>query len=375
MIDSAWLSACPPFKRHQHENSFSISLVHHTVVYAESGHRNKKHRRLRSAFFDHWKDWEEAKQRIVSIKPIGKYYTLTPSALALSSFLRSGKSISHVRASTLRLETVGELFSANNLIMAEKMAELELLICTRTTNPSRNSRGTALALLALFRVQQERFRTPSSTSNSTREILNSMRNLRETFEDVVLSTFHLHCKDVDDQLRALEIYELFAQIGMNMGPSHYQLSARFWEKKHSACECFYGTLHSETLRSLGNLGHVYAAAGLYGDAEACLRQALRKAYSNRLPGITGVRLTCGRNQNDKKNNNFIDANEQEWRENHLRTLSQVYLKLQQFDHAHSCCTNTSKQALAKMYLEMPFRKFNGNITEDKQITEREVAGL
>ena len=368
-----WSCNLPPFNHLQHEKSFSTTAAYHRIQYAESGHRSKKHRLLRSTFFLSWNDWELSKSRVVAIVPIGKYYTLTSSALSLIDLLKSGKPINHEHASKLRLNTIGELIEDGiSIPMAEKYAELDLLIRIRSgTSETRNSRGTALALLALFRVQQERLNgmldwpiNNKSYTHANRDamyLLNVMRVQIEVFSNVMLSTFHLHCTKDEDKLRALEIYELFARVGMGLG--HFKLSATFWEKKYAMCNVYYGIHHIETSRSLGLLGQIYAAGGLHADAEACLRQSLRKKFVNRLPGVKGLR---GRNKDSKKTKIDRQARQDPQtcsmdQKRNVKVLSSCYLHLDQYDHAETMLQvsldvcqdvnqqNKSKQSLANIY--------------------------
>jgi len=171
---------------------------------------------------------------------------MTPSTRQLHVLLHSGKPITHERAHTLRLNGVGELVDNNiSLPMAMKIAELDLLLRLRSGTPqSRNSRGCALSLLALFRVQHERITSTSdrdawpSQHVQHQNLLNEMRTQYDVFGDVLLANFSLHCTDEIDQLRALEFYEIVARMGMGLGA--WPLAAQYWSKLFECLTFYYG---------------------------------------------------------------------------------------------------------------------------------------
>ena len=392
-INQPWSTLLPAHARFGHEKTFAICLEHHRIIYSESGHRNIKHRTLRSSFFLSWQEWSESGKRVISILPIGKFYTLMPSGKVLALLLKSGKAATHEHAHTLRLDTIGELVQNEiSLPMAEKYAELDLLLRVRV-GKKLNTRGTALALLALFRVQLERVqhlqqtqRLPIQDGHHHRSLFNLYRVMRAQMKvvgDVLLSTFHLHCPDIIDQLRALEIYEMFGTVGV--GLCEWQEAAKWWSKRYEMSSSFFGIHHEETRRSLAMVGQVYAAAGLNSDAEACLRQSLRKVCKSWLPCKSGSERRAkrerrnrrerrretnpatnveqqGEDQNESLNvaRSQRQQQEQEQEEQDVKTLAAVYLKIKQYDHAEATLhaampvdpTSQSKISLSSMYLEL-----------------------
>jgi hypothetical protein len=241
-----WTSKLPTYEKYGHEKTLSIRTNHHKIVYAYSSHRSSHHKKLRSSFFLSWSDYEQAAIRVIDIPPIGPYYTMTPSTRRLHVLLHSGKPITHERAHTLRLNGVGELVDNNiSLPMAMKIAELDLLLRLRSGTPqSRNSRGCALSLLALFRVQHEKITSTSgrdawpSQHVQHQNLLNEMRTQYDVFGDVLLANFSLHCTDEIDQLRALELYEIVARMGMGLGA--WPLAAQYWSKLFECLTFYYG---------------------------------------------------------------------------------------------------------------------------------------
>ena len=107
------------------------------------------------------------------------------------------------------------------------------------------------------------------------------------------------------------------------------------------------------------LGQVYASAGLHSDAEACLRQSLRKVCNVWLPRKSGSErreggpATCIEEKGEEE---IVRGR----REDDVNTLGAVYLELKQFDHAEALLhasmpadpTSKSKLRLASMYLDL-----------------------
>lgn len=117
---------------------------------------------------------------------------------------------------------------------------------------------------------------------------------------------------------------------------------------------FAGPHHASTRIALGYLGKVYEKAGLYADAEGCLRQSLRNMYQYILPGVQGVR----RVQNDSSKEQHVtsdlgpnnpmenpatatqDAQRLKERvQKDAQVLGRVYCKLEQYDHAEAMLLN------------------------------------
>ena len=107
---------------------------------------------------------------------------------------------------------------------------------------------------------------------------------------------------------------------------------------------FAGPHHDSTRIALGYLGKVYEKAGLYADAEGCLRQSLRKMYQYILPGVQGVRrqqVTKDPGPNNPMEHPATqDAQRLEERvQKDAQVLGRVYCKLEQYDHAEAMLLN------------------------------------
>ena len=369
-LSKPWPTQLPTHQHYGHELTFTTRACHHSITYAYSSHRSSSHKKYRSTFFLSWRDYEESAAKVVSIQPFGSFYTLTPASHLLVLLLQCGKPITHERAHTLRLHAVGELVENNiSLPMAQKIAELDVLLRLRSglAHQCRNTKGLALSLLALFRVQQQ-----MSTGRIDHRCNTNLHQVMKTqilvFGDVLLANFNMHCTDHDDRVRALELYEIFARVGMGSGD--WKLAAGYWNKKFEILHILEP--HSEASRTaLGMLGKVYEKAGLHEASASCLRQSLRRIKRFTLPGVQGLRVRHGVHRSGKKNttcttptDSHDDGRNEDLNEDG-QVLSRVYLHLQQYDHAESMLLDSmqrdsmqqdsmqqQKTALADMYTSL-----------------------
>ena len=306
------------------EPRLKTRVAHHVLEYAYNMHRSQHQRRLRASFYESWSDHERAGAYCVRISPIGGDYTITNAGRELVDLLR-GKKITHDRAHSLRIRASTECLHQGLNLMAEKWAELALLLRLRKgpRRTSRNSRATAMSLLALIRaIQSQATETklggwiypvfsshgqgnrPTHAKNIDHprcseafNLYQVMRTLHDNFSDVMTSTFHLHSnlnkfsrgdswQGGDDRLRALEMYGIWARSFMGIGD--WKSAAKWMHRQAETSEAFYGPLSQHYRHSISQLGQIYLCGGELSGAEACFRTSLRRVRANQIKDNRGV---------------------------------------------------------------------------------------